>query len=275
MKNYIYDLGPEHTQLKEVGTCSQLRRMATLMEVCRINGDHVWPRLTVGGHDIYERYFLRTQNRSKTHDGFLPNHDLWGTPEMEIEHSWKMPNHVQWSAAWDLRCSKIWETMGRPLIGYHVRETDKNDDRNTPIPTRIYLDALAEEAGPVFVSGDCEWTVGAMVETNRAVATKRHRSSNIFPIHRLHQLNANGNGQTDIRTHLDELFTDLWIFCHVEKIVYGTYSGIVSIARLMNPAVKWVDLYAEQDQRTRDILVYHTKREKMLWACIEDLKPKR
>lgn len=268
--NYYYDLKKDDRR----GFCSKLRILNAFMDECEREGSVCYPRLTINGKDVWNKYFTAEFDSSVYDTSIELNCRDMPTKK---EGSDNFRKNIVFNDEIHERAEKIYNSIGRPDVVVYSRETDKSaDKKEVVIAPSIYSDCIEKLniSSPILAISDCKYTIEILKQRfSNIVTLSTHRSENIMPLHRLTNNKHNFNKNINEEILLDELIVEILLMLRSKTILYGTWSGLLSMMHCFADDTSrplLIDVKDKLEVSVLDIINYYKDREIFLWKVIED-----
>ncbi len=221
------------------------------MRQAKARGDICYPRFTIKGVDYWNEFFQ---------PGTIENSKVNTAADMVFDHRPVKEQDLNWNQQENFQIhSKIRERAKELAkdteIGVHIRETDKHDVPEVAFPSSLYIAEVKKIEGRVFCCSDCKHTIDLIIdECPNAWRLPDVYRSEFFPLHK---------SDIDELSSTKDLLNELSILLEMKKVLYGTYSGIISYLRASNIPIE--NLRKAQPPEIQEIISYYGWREKNLW----------
>ena len=253
------------------GLGSQIRAAAALMQVAALRGDRVHPTIpALDGRDLWQEIF----DSPPPPPGAIecPCDELEWNPAMEQAHHPAASDHIQFRADFRERLDYVWKMEGECRVGLSLRETDKLDGGECPLPPSIIAETLCDVHEPFLVFSDTTIYLTALFthfpDSQVFLHTRGHRSHSIFPLHVPRGASPLMTGES-LAEHTIEIFEDMYLMSKLERIYYPVWHGVLSIAKLLNPAIDLVCCRRSLNLRDAELIRFYMDRELALWKRLD------
>jgi len=249
-KLYIYDIGEtkretDFVSFKGIGTTGQFIIQNYFRDKIEKSGYKFYPMLTVDCgngvfEDVYGKYFYRPEIN-------LEDYDLvYSLPEQFKYEKWHYDWHddklipvlkenYKFNESFSNYCEQIYNEIDRPEIAYQIRETDKFDEGNCPLPTLFYEEHMKKyEDKIIFLCSDNYYSLKILKEKFPNVRTlETVRSTNFLPLHLFTYVSENvRKKELTEKDNIHSLMTEIYILWRCKILNYGLFGGI--IGHIMN-----------------------------------------
>lgn len=245
-KLYIYDIGEtkrttDFANFKGIGTTGQFVVQNYFKDKIEKSGCKFYPMFTVDCgdgvfEDVYSKYFNRPEINLDDYDLVysLPDqfkYEKWHYDWYDGEKLSLLKTNYMFNESFSKQCEKIYDDLDRPEIAYQIRETDKFDDHNCPLPTLFYEEHMREYKDKIiFLCSDNYYSLNILKEKFPNVRTlDTIRSTNFLPLHLFTHISDNirKKGLTE-KDNIDSLMKEIYILWRCKILNYGLFGGIIA-----------------------------------------------
>ena len=273
-KHYRLNMGlnPDVCSLKMHGLGSQLWAAASMMQIARLRGDEVHPSIPLpGGGDLWQEIFDTPPPPPGA--PLCPCDELkWDALDGDA-HSPAAPDLIHFKESFRVRLDHLWRNLGDCCVGLSMRDTDKLDGGECPIPPYLIARAMKGVHEPFLVFSDSTIYLDRLLPhfpDSQISIRPRMQATSIFPLHRSRGASPILTGDR-LNQHTLEIFEDIYLMTKMKTIYYPVWHGVLMAASLLSRELKVISCRERLlSVHEIEMVNFYRERECALWRRLDD-----